>query len=143
LRTMAVPYRQWLAEQILSGKQIVSYRTLSRALEVHINAAKRMLYDFYVHENSKKPGSVHATYLLAGSKKAVRNPLVINRQNGNQHEDDPMPSSPPPFTSSMLQSSQQNGGGEEVETSVMRTISLVREESLDGIGSRQPLSTQS
>lgn len=131
---MAVPHRRWLAEQVLSDQETVSYRTLSRALRVHVNAAKRMLYDFYTHENAKKPGSVHATYLLAGSKvvtKEISKPT--NGQNGKQHEDEPVPSSPPPFTSSMLQSSQQNGENEKAEASFIRTITLVREESLNGM----------
>lgn len=130
---MAVPHRQWLAAQVLSDEQTISYRALARALKVHVNAAKRMLYDFHAHENAKKPGSVHATYLLAGNKEVKESCPPTNGQNGTKHEDDPMPSSPPPFTSSMMQSSQQNGDGEEAEVSSIRTITLVREESLDGM----------
>ena len=132
---MAAPHRQWLAEQVLSDQQTVSYRTLARALKVHINAAKRMLYDFYAHENAKKPGSVHATYLLAGTKGVREHPLPAIGQNGShKHEDDPMPSSPPPFTSSMIQSSQQNDDdSKEAGIPSIRTITLVREESLDGM----------
>ncbi len=129
---MAVPHRQWLAAQVFSDQQTVSYRTLARALKVHVNAAKRMLYDFHAHENAKKPGSVHATYLLAGRKNIKETSASTNGQNGTQHEDEPVPSSPPPFTSSMLQSSQQNGDGEDAQVSSIRTITLVREESLDG-----------
>jgi DNA polymerase delta subunit 3 len=132
---MAAPHRQWLAEQVLSDQQTVSYRTLARALKVHVNAAKRMLYDFYAHENAKTPGSVHATYLLAGIKEIRDHSLPANGQNGtHKHEDDPMPSSPPPFTSSMIQSSQQNDeDSKEAKIPSVRTISLVREELLDGM----------
>jgi DNA polymerase delta subunit 3 len=131
---MAMPHRQWLAEQVLSDQQTVSYRTLARALKVHVNAAKRMLYEFHTSENAKKPGSVHATYLLAGIKQIEEHPLPPNGQNGNnKHDDDPMPSSPPPFTSSMMQSSQQDGDGQEAGIPSIRTVTLVREESLDGI----------
>lgn len=98
-----------------------------------MNSAKRMLYDFHAHENAKKPGSVHATYLLAGNKIAKERPQLTNGQNRNEQEDEPMPSSPPPFTSSMLQSSQQNGDSQEGEVSSIRTITLVREESLEGM----------
>ena len=130
---MTVSHRQWLAAQVLSDQQTISYRTLARAVKVHVNAAKRMLYDFHVHENAKKPGSVHATYLIAGTKKANQKPPATNGQNGNHNEDEPIPSSPPPFTSSMLQSSQQDHQAEEAEISSIRTITLVREESLDGM----------
>jgi DNA polymerase delta subunit 3 len=139
---MATPHRQWLAAQVLSDQQTVSYRTLARALTVHVNAAKRMLYDFYSHENAKKPGSVHATYLLAGIKAIEEHPLPANGQNGtHKYEDDPMPSSPPPFTSSMIQSSQQDSDGKEARVSSIRTITLVREESLDGMVLCRPLNS--
>jgi DNA polymerase delta subunit 3 len=133
---MSASHRQYLAVQVISEKHVVSYRTLARALKVHVNAAKRMLYDFHTHENAKRPGSVHATYLLAGYKKVngKEKSSSENRQNGVHHEDEPVPSSPPPFTSSMLQSSQQNiiDNG-DLEASPVRTITLVREELLDGI----------
>ena len=129
---MALPHRQWLAAQVLSDHQTISYRTLARALKVHVNAAKRMLYDFHSHENEKKPGSVHATYLLAGIKNIKQKPSLSNGQNGTQHEDEPIPSSPPPFTSSMLQSSQHSGGGADAGATAVWTITLVSEESLDG-----------
>ncbi|KAI4738760.1 hypothetical protein E4T50_10776 [Aureobasidium sp. EXF-12298] len=44
----------------------VSYRTLSRALRVHANRAKQMLYDFHQTQNKKTPNSLHATYLITG-----------------------------------------------------------------------------
>jgi DNA polymerase delta subunit 3 len=134
---MALPHRQWLAAQVYSDQQTVSYRALARALKVHVNAAKRMLYDFHAHENGKKPGSVHATYLLSGMRKVNEQPALTNGQHGAGHEDEPVPSSPPPFTSSMLQSSQQNGDSEDTDVSTIRTITLVREESLDGMSSCQ------
>lgn len=128
---MTQPHRQWLAAHILSDQQTVSYRILARALKVHVNVAKRMLFDFHSHENAKRPGSVHATYLLSGSKKLQQAEKVTNGQNGYQHkEDSPIPSSPPPFSSSMLDPDHQSISG---EGPVIRTITLVREESLEGI----------
>ena len=129
---MALPHRQWLAAQVFSDQQNVSYRTLARALKVHVNAAKRMLYDFHAHENAKRPGSVHATYLLAGTKEVKEKAPLTEGPNGVQHDDEPVPSSPPGFTSSMLQSSQRTGEDEDVQASSIRTITLVREESLEG-----------
>jgi DNA polymerase delta subunit 3 len=126
---MASSYRQHLAEQVIAEQQIVSYRTVARDLKVHVNSAKRMLYDFHAHENAKRPGSVHATYLLVGLKRTGDKTLS---QNGTEYQDEPVPSSPPPFTSSMLQPSQPNGNDADLALPPVRTITLVREEALDG-----------
>lgn len=53
---------------MLTHDQQVSYRTLSRALRVHANRAKQMLYDFHTTQNNKKPNSLHATYLITGTQ---------------------------------------------------------------------------
>ncbi|KAK3503081.1 DNA polymerase subunit Cdc27 [Neurospora crassa] len=81
-------YKTYLAENILSEDKVVTYRLLSRALRVHPNVAKQMLYDFHKTQSSKKPGTVYATYLLYGIKKSVQN------QNGNAMDID-LPSSLP------------------------------------------------
>lgn len=52
----------------LIPKEQVSYRTLSRALRVHSNLAKQMLYDFHRSQNKKQPNSLHATYLITGTQ---------------------------------------------------------------------------
>ena len=51
---------------LLTPEEQVSYRTLSRALRVHNNLAKQMLYDFHRTQNKKQPNSLHATYLVTG-----------------------------------------------------------------------------
>ena len=133
---MDLTQRTYLATQIYSDQATLSYRTVARALNVHVNAAKRILYEFYAHENGKKPNSVHATYLLAGTKKTDEQPVATNGHiNGTDVDDEPMPSSPPPFTSSMLQSSQQDGDGQQSQHEMVpvKTIMLVREESLEGV----------
>ncbi|KAH8157050.1 hypothetical protein CIB48_g11195 [Xylaria polymorpha] len=61
-------YRQYLAQKILTEDQLVTYRLLSRALGVHVNLAKEMLYDFHKWQNDKRPGSLHATYIIYGIK---------------------------------------------------------------------------
>lgn len=148
---MSSDFKKYLATEVLSEQRTVSYRNVSRALKVHVNAAKRMLYEFYGFQNEKKPGSVYATYLLSGVKKRQQSPLKDNGALNGDHkqeqqrqeqefEDEPIPSSPPPFTSSMLEPSQQSDKqpteeGEEREQSPqvrVRTITLVREESLKG-----------
>lgn len=139
---MAEEFKRYLATEILSEQRTISYRNVSRALKVHVNAAKCMLYEFYEFQNAKKAGSVHATYLLCGTKKQVKSSSGANGMtNGRKHhydEDEPIPSSPPPFTSSMLEPSQHSSqGGEEedfhYEHAPVRTITLVREEGLEGI----------
>lgn len=138
LRTMAEDFKKYLATEILSEQRTLSYRNVSRALKVHVNAAKCMLYDFYGFQNEKKPGSVYATYLLSGVKKRQKTVKDTNGTNGHKHgaydEDIPIPSSPPPFTSSMLEPSQQSSDAtEESEPHVNKgTITLVREEDLEG-----------
>ncbi|OIW32156.1 hypothetical protein CONLIGDRAFT_678571 [Coniochaeta ligniaria NRRL 30616] len=62
-------YKTYLAENVLSEDKVITYRFLSRALKVHVNTAKQMLFDFHKGQNGKRPGSVHATYLVYGTKK--------------------------------------------------------------------------
>ncbi|KAI1452739.1 DNA polymerase subunit Cdc27 [Annulohypoxylon moriforme] len=73
-------YKQYLAQKILTEDQLVSYRLLSRALKVHVNTAKEMLYEFHKWQNDKRPGSLHATYLIYGSKKKVEK---VEEQDGD------------------------------------------------------------
>ncbi|KUL83600.1 hypothetical protein ZTR_11288 [Talaromyces verruculosus] len=119
---MAVDYKRYLAENVLSERRVVTYRLLSRALKVHSNLAKQMLFDFHKTENGKKPNSVSATYLISGVQTSQKLPAA----NGGSKdgEDTVMRSSP--YMSSMPQP-------EEKEPS-MRTTSfmLAREEDLDG-----------
>lgn len=85
-----------------------------------------MLYDFYHHQTSKEPGSVHATYLVSG----ILNPAHVLRKGNNQQEDGEdahMQSSP--FVSSQVQPEEDT----ETPPSV-KLITLVREEDLEGTG---------
>ncbi|KAI1352443.1 DNA polymerase subunit Cdc27 [Xylaria sp. FL0043] len=61
-------YKQYLAQKILTEDQVVTYRLLSRALKVHVNTAKEMLYDFHKWQNDKRPNTLHATYIIYGTK---------------------------------------------------------------------------
>ena len=131
---MSKDFRSYLATEIISEQRIISYRDVSRALKVHVNAAKCMLYEFYEFENKKRPESVHATYLIAGTRRTS----ATRAQNGsktNAYDDDqPMPSSPPPFTSSMLEPSEHESEVEHSESLKVsvKSITLVREEILEG-----------
>jgi DNA polymerase delta subunit 3 len=117
---------KYLATEILSEQRTLSYRNVARAQKVHANTAKCMLYEFYDDQTKRKPGSLYATYLIAGVKR--REKPAQNGTNGVHDDDEPVPSSPPPFSSSMLQPSQHDNE----ETVPRKTITLVREESLEG-----------
>ncbi|EEA29052.1 hypothetical protein TMatcc_002583 [Talaromyces marneffei ATCC 18224] len=118
---MAVDYKIYLAENVLSERRVVTYRLLSRALKVHSNLAKQMLFDFHKTENGKKPSSVSATYLISGIQAAQKLPAANGESN--DREDTAMRSSP--YMSSMPQSNEKEPS--------MRTTSFVlaREEDLD------------
>ncbi|KZM25864.1 uncharacterized protein EKO05_0009231 [Ascochyta rabiei] len=113
-------YKDYLAARILTESQPVTYRLLSRALQVNVNAAKLMLFEFYQKQNARKPNSIHATYLISGTKRTTSEP---NNTNGRSGEDVSMRSSP--FMSSMPEPEEQ-----EEEPVKKSTILLVREEEL-------------
>ncbi|KAI7786251.1 hypothetical protein LA080_004072 [Diaporthe eres] len=108
-------YKTYLAEQVLSEDRIVTYRTLSRALKVHVNTAKQMLYEFHNEQNVKRSGSVHATYMLYGIRKNAQT-NGHSQQDGDVH----MTSSPPELESA-------------VDDGPVITLTLVAEESLKDV----------
>lgn len=79
-----------------------------------------MLFEFHRQQNGKKPGTVHATYLVAGTK-YVDNTNPHTEKDG---EDEHMRSSP--FRSSPLQPSQ-----EAVEDTPILFLTLVGEDELE------------
>lgn len=60
---------KFLAQGVLLDSKVVTFREVSRALHVHNNTAKQMLYDFHKSENEKRPGAVYVTYVVFGTKK--------------------------------------------------------------------------
>ncbi|MCJ1277604.1 hypothetical protein MMC21_005418 [Puttea exsequens] len=111
----------FLAATVLNDGKIVSYRSLSREFKLHSNTAKKLLYDFHQSQASKKPGSVHAIYLLNG----VANPDQKSRVSGQEtNGEDVQMQSSPCISSSMPQTV---GDEEGVPTSI---IILAREEDL-------------
>lgn len=129
---MSTDFKMHLASELVSEQKTVSYRTLARSQKVHVNAAKCMLYEFYHEQNKRKPGSVYATYIVSGTKKRVEIANGTTKTNGKPDEDEPMPSSPPLPSSSMAGPSQQESVESEHEQVKVRTITLAREENLDG-----------
>lgn len=84
----------------------------------------RLLYEFYHHQSSRKPGSVHATYLLSG-KQSKLGQTSATGVGQSSFEDAHIQSSP--FMSSAI----PPGDDAEAVPSVM-VIALVREQDLDG-----------
>ncbi|KAH8594485.1 DNA polymerase subunit Cdc27 [Bisporella sp. PMI_857] len=121
-------YKNYLAAGILAEDKVITYRLLSRALKVHVNAAKEMLFEFHRQQNAKKPGTVHATYLLSGLKQEEREPTPtpIIKKDG---EDDYMQSSP-------FMSSSMPQPVEEPISIPITTVALVREENLEDVKSQ-------
>ena len=101
----------------------VSYRMLSRDLKVHNNVAKRMLFDFHHRQNSKAPGSVRANYIVDGRPRIEKEAAADGHPNGG---DGSHVQSSPYMSSSMPQEEEEEPG------IPIRSITLAREEDLDG-----------
>ena len=85
----------------------------------------RMLSDFHNQQTTKKPGSVHAMYLVSGAQVAKPS-SDLNGTSDDQHIDDtPMQSSP--FMSSSMPQQEE----EDEMTPILKVITLVREEQLE------------
>ena len=84
-----------------------------------------MLYEFHRKSSAKKPGSVHATYLISGRKHLQNEP----RTNGShsQNDGDKTMQSSPPLPSSSAPQPDEN----TAEPIVIRIIMLAKEEHLD------------
>jgi len=85
-----------------------------------------MLFEFHRQQNAKKPGTIHATYLLSGTKLEALQPTNGTKKDG---EDEYMQSSPF-MGSSMPQSGEDNGS-----TGVL-TITIAKEEDLESLKSK-------
>ena len=72
-----------------------------------------MLWDFYKSQNDRKPGSIHATYLVYGTAKKA-----------SQHQDGDVE-----MTDSQPSEDDHGSLSDEVTT---QTLSLVKEEQLQG-----------
>ena len=84
-----------------------------------------MLYDFHQNENSKKPNSVNATYVITGVQQ-LEAPAANGKANDDGDGDDFMQSSP------YISSSMPNLD-DPAETVPTISIILVREEDLEGM----------
>jgi len=82
-----------------------------------------MLYEFHHVENSKKPGSVYATYLLDGVPQILVEPSV----NGHQQDGEDVHMQSSPYMSSPMPQEPN-----EADAVPSRRITLAREEDLEG-----------
>ncbi|KAI0444307.1 DNA polymerase subunit Cdc27 [Xylaria telfairii] len=102
-------YKQYLAQKLLTEDQLVTYRLLSRALGVHVNLAKEMLYDFHKWQNDKRPGSLHATYLVYGIKSRPAQPdgdVEMTDSQMSEDVDAPFSDLVPAYTLSLVRQEQ-------------------------------------
>ena len=81
-----------------------------------------MLYDFHARQNAKKPGSIHATYLVSGVQSTK---AIVNSSVAEVNEDVYMQSSPF-MTSSMPRQDVKE------EAITVKVTTLVQEQHLNG-----------
>ncbi|KAL7958285.1 DNA polymerase subunit Cdc27 [Trichoderma compactum] len=81
---------KYLSDRLLSEEVPVTYRLLSRVLNIRVNVAKQKLYEFHQSQNASKADSIHATYLIYGSKTEHKQP-----ENGDTDMDNSVPEPEP------------------------------------------------
>lgn len=86
-----------------------------------------MLYEFHKTQNSKKPNSLHATYLLTGRRLVQQDQSQVSDEQQMDGEDSHMRSSPLPASSAP--ETQESG---QPEFSSMKVVMLVKQEELEG-----------
>lgn len=119
---MPLDFRNFLAASVMNDGHIVSYRSLGRELKVHSNAAKKMLYEFYITQTNKSPSSVNATYLLDGVPKSSNGSFTDGYQQDGA--DKHMQSSP--YMSDLVLHQE-----DQEEAAPSRSIVLAKEEDLE------------
>jgi len=88
----------------------------------------RMLYEFHRSQNGRKPGSIHATYLLCGTRK-FEAPSITNGNGNIKNGDGDVPMSDISFLSSSMPGQDVET---EMETIPVTTVILAKEEDLEG-----------
>lgn len=98
--------------------------------ELSANTQLSLLYEFYIQQNSKKPGTVYATYLLSGTLAHVDVPNIKEVSQGDNN--DPSPSSP--FMNSTMPIEDDSRA-----YALPNVISIVGEQDLEGNSSTQDI----
>ncbi|PKK48746.1 hypothetical protein CI102_6411 [Trichoderma harzianum] len=75
--------KKYLSDRLLSEEVPVTYRLLSRVLNIRVNVAKQKLYEFHQSQNASKANSIHATYLIYGSKTEHKQPETSDTDMDN------------------------------------------------------------
>ena len=101
-------------------------KSRSQTPSAHLLMLHRMLYEFHRTQNGKKPGTVHATYLISGTKPAEEPQSIPTIKKDG--EDEYMQSSP--FMNSSMPQIDEGTGASSV-----LTITLTREEDLESMAS--------
>ncbi|KAI0101500.1 DNA polymerase subunit Cdc27 [Nemania sp. FL0031] len=123
-------YKQYLAQKILTEDQVVTYRLLSRALKVHVNTAKEMLYDFHKWQNDKRPDTLHATYIVYGIKSRPvqqqdEDVEMTDSQASEYVDDAPLSDLVPTYTLSLVSQEQlQESLSQHTEVTSIHVYSL-------------------
>lgn len=123
-----LPPAQSSAQSACEYSKAASLPNLTLSLQLLI--VVRMLYEFHRIQNGKKPGSVHATYLLSGTKREEAR--ATNGEAKDDDEDVHMQSSP--FMSSSMPQPEETAPAVPI-----LSITLVREEDLEGEAISQPM----
>lgn len=84
-----------------------------------------MLYEFHYQQSSKHPGSIHATYLLTGDRRASETVATADGEGTGIGQNDYMQSSP--FMGSSMPTNDVTAGP------LVRSVMLVRENELDSM----------
>lgn len=82
-----------------------------------------MLYEFHHAQNSKKPGSVYATYLIDGVPHIMKEP----NDNGHPHDGEDISMQSSPYMSSSMP--QEENDEDKIS---LRKVILAKEEDLEG-----------
>ncbi len=92
-----------------------------------------MLYEFHRKQNGKRPGSVHATYLIAGTRRGETSSQQTNGTHSQRDGDDTVMQSSPLLapSSSIPMPSQDEVPEAEPKPVHIRSIMLVKQEDLE------------
>ncbi|KAG5928890.1 hypothetical protein E4U42_007757 [Claviceps africana] len=60
-------HEKFLTDCLFSEKTPITYRKLSKALDIHVNAAKGLLFQFYQSQSLERKSTIRATYLVYGT----------------------------------------------------------------------------
>ncbi|EWC45382.1 hypothetical protein DRE_00781 [Drechslerella stenobrocha 248] len=114
---MSAEYTSFLAARVLNENKLITYRLLSRELNIHVTKAKEYLTAFHESENRKRSGSCHATYVITGLPK----PLIPVQPKTDDDDDTYMEGDPAQVPT--------QGGDEGAATTT--SVLLVTEEELE------------